>query len=172
MNNGKIRIYELSKELNLDNKDIKDICEQLNIAVKSHSSTITAAQADRVKSAAVKYTPAEKANGSNGSSSKTKENKLRKPKVKRKQQVLAVHHKQNSSESAFQAKKGESASPQLVSPPKLPTPPKAKTTENQTADRERATQAAALANPLSSKSHHNLKQPLKNLLLKPKSGRP
>ena len=33
MNNGKVRIYELSKELDLDNKDIKEICEQLNIAV-------------------------------------------------------------------------------------------------------------------------------------------
>ncbi len=55
MNNGKIRIYELSKELNLDNKDIKDICEQLNIAVKSHSSTITDNQAERVRAIAQKH---------------------------------------------------------------------------------------------------------------------
>jgi hypothetical protein len=34
MNNGKVRIYELSRELNLDNKDILSICEGLNIAVK------------------------------------------------------------------------------------------------------------------------------------------
>ena len=57
MNNGKIRIYELSKELNLENKEIKDICEQLNIAVKSHSSTITAPQAERVRAIAAKYPP-------------------------------------------------------------------------------------------------------------------
>jgi translation initiation factor IF-2 len=45
MNNGKVRIYELSKELNLENKDILEICERLNIAVKSHSSTITESEA-------------------------------------------------------------------------------------------------------------------------------
>lgn len=55
MNNRKVRIYELSKELNLDNKDIKEICEQLNIAVKSHSSTITASDAKRVINIAAKY---------------------------------------------------------------------------------------------------------------------
>ncbi|NEO34689.1 MAG: hypothetical protein F6K36_30740, partial [Symploca sp. SIO3C6] len=41
MNSGKVRIYELSKELNLENRDILAVCEQLNISVKSHSSTIT-----------------------------------------------------------------------------------------------------------------------------------
>ena len=40
MNKGKIRIYELSKELELENRDILAICEKLDIAVKSHSSTI------------------------------------------------------------------------------------------------------------------------------------
>ncbi|HIK53337.1 MAG TPA: translation initiation factor IF-2 [Oscillatoriales cyanobacterium M59_W2019_021] len=52
MNNGKVRIYELSRELNLDNKEILTICEQLNIAVKSHSSTITEDDANRIRSAA------------------------------------------------------------------------------------------------------------------------
>ena len=39
MNSGKVRIYELSRELNLENKDILTICDQLNISVKSHSSS-------------------------------------------------------------------------------------------------------------------------------------
>jgi len=39
MNNGKVRIYDLSKELNLDNKELLAICDQLNISVKN-SSTI------------------------------------------------------------------------------------------------------------------------------------
>ena len=52
MNNGKVRIYELSRELDLDNKDILTICERLEIAVKSHSSTITESDADRIRSAA------------------------------------------------------------------------------------------------------------------------
>ncbi|MBD1850663.1 translation initiation factor IF-2 [Leptolyngbya sp. FACHB-711] len=57
MNNGKVRIYELSKELNLDNRDILAVCDQLDIAYKSHSSTITEAEAERIRSAAEKYTP-------------------------------------------------------------------------------------------------------------------
>ncbi|MBE9041508.1 translation initiation factor IF-2 [Oscillatoriales cyanobacterium LEGE 11467] len=52
MSNGKVRIYELSHELELKNKDILTICEQLDIAVKSHSSTITSDDADRIRSAA------------------------------------------------------------------------------------------------------------------------
>lgn len=54
MNNGKVRIYELSKELNLENKDILAVCEQLNISVKSHSSTITDDEAERIRSTAEK----------------------------------------------------------------------------------------------------------------------
>ena len=54
MNNGKVRIYELSKELNLDNKELLAICDQLNIAVKSHSSTITESDAQRIRAAAEK----------------------------------------------------------------------------------------------------------------------
>jgi translation initiation factor IF-2 len=45
MNTGKVRIYDLSKELNLENKDILAICSNLDIAVKSHSSTISDAEA-------------------------------------------------------------------------------------------------------------------------------
>lgn len=54
MNNGKVRIYELSKELNLDNKELLAICDQLNIAVKSHSSTISESEAERIRAAAEK----------------------------------------------------------------------------------------------------------------------
>ena len=111
MNNGKIRIYELSKELNLDNKDIKDICEQLNIAVKSHSSTITDNQAERVRAIAQKY-PAK--------TKKTNTDQNKKEKVikgKRKPQILAIHHKSNSATESTSA-------PRLASPPKFPNQPK------------------------------------------------
>lgn len=54
MNNGKVRIYELSKELNLDNKELLAICDQLNIAVKSHSSTISETEAENIRAAAEK----------------------------------------------------------------------------------------------------------------------
>ncbi len=60
MNNNKVRIYDLSKELNLENKDILSICEGLDIAVKSHSSTISESEAAKIRSAAQTYvaTPA------------------------------------------------------------------------------------------------------------------
>ncbi|MDF5736860.1 MULTISPECIES: translation initiation factor IF-2 [unclassified Nostoc] len=54
MNNGKVRIYELSKELNLDNKELLAICEQLSISVKSHSSTISESEAENIRAAAEK----------------------------------------------------------------------------------------------------------------------
>lgn len=54
MNNGKVRIYDLSKELNLDNKELLVICEQLDISVKSHSSTISEDEAARIRTAAEK----------------------------------------------------------------------------------------------------------------------
>jgi len=55
MAGGKIRIYDLSGELNLDNKEILDICESLNIAFKSLSSTITLADAERIKATLQKH---------------------------------------------------------------------------------------------------------------------
>ncbi|MBW4616864.1 MAG: translation initiation factor IF-2 [Desmonostoc vinosum HA7617-LM4] len=55
MNNGKVRIYELSKELNLDNKELLAICDQLSIAVKSHSSTISESEAEQIRLAAEKH---------------------------------------------------------------------------------------------------------------------
>ena len=45
----KIRIYELSRDLNLDNKDILDAAQKLSITVKSHSSSISAEEAQKIK---------------------------------------------------------------------------------------------------------------------------
>jgi translation initiation factor IF-2 len=57
MNNSKVRIYDLSKELNLENRDILSICEDLDIAVKSHSSTISEPEATKIRAAAEKFSP-------------------------------------------------------------------------------------------------------------------
>ena len=45
----KIRVYELAHELGLTNKEALDLCVALGIGVKSHSSSIEDAQADRVR---------------------------------------------------------------------------------------------------------------------------
>ncbi|MEH1765548.1 MAG: translation initiation factor IF-2 N-terminal domain-containing protein [Nostoc sp.] len=65
MNNGKLRIYELAKELNLDSKKLLLICEKLKIVVKSHTSAISESDAERIRSVANKLT---------AKSSKTKTN--------------------------------------------------------------------------------------------------
>jgi len=44
MNNGKVRIYDLSKELNLDNKELLAICDQLNISVKAIAAPLLKAR--------------------------------------------------------------------------------------------------------------------------------
>jgi len=96
MNSGKVRIYELSRELNLDNKDILAVCEQLNISVKSHSSTISDNEAEQIRAAAEKYavshsssmkpTPNRPANNQNAAESKPR---ISAP-VQKKQQIVAI----------------------------------------------------------------------------------
>ena len=56
---GKVRIYELSKDLGLENKDVLDAAEKLSIAAKSHSSSISDDEASAIRSLIQK--------GSNGS---------------------------------------------------------------------------------------------------------
>ena len=46
---GKIRIYELSKDLGLDNKDVLDAAHKLSIAAKSHSSSISDKEAKQIR---------------------------------------------------------------------------------------------------------------------------
>ena len=46
---GKVRIYELSKDLGLENKDVLDAAEKLSIAAKSHSSSISDAEAGKIR---------------------------------------------------------------------------------------------------------------------------
>lgn len=105
MNNAKVRIYDLSKELKLENKDILAVCEELNIAVKSHSSTISESDAERIRHQAAKYVanhPSPKRGGNTShpaASGKNRDNAqgteagsrpIRKP-----QQILEVRQVQN-----------------------------------------------------------------------------
>lgn len=98
MNNGKVRIYELSRELNLDNKDILAICDQLRIPVKSHSSTISDESAERIRSVAEKYaaqhpsqTKAVSASNKPSSQASLAQKPLAPPK---KQQILGIRQQQ------------------------------------------------------------------------------
>jgi len=87
---NRVRLYELSRELDLDTKDVIAVCEQLAIVVKSHSSTITESEAELVRIKAPQYHP--KTADSKASekkttvAAKTKESDARIAK----QQILAV----------------------------------------------------------------------------------
>lgn len=109
MNNGKVRIYELSRELNLENKDILTICDRLNIAVKSHSSTITEDEANQIRAAAK-----QSRNGSAVANPPRSASQPQKP-VKvagrpvRKQQILEIRRHKTSA-------------PKVAKPPEAPRP--------------------------------------------------
>jgi translation initiation factor IF-2 len=89
MNNGKVRIYELSKELNLDNRDLLAVCDKLNISVKSHSSTITEEEAARIRVAAEKYVHSHTSGKSTPSPNSATKKSTIQPPVK-KQQILEI----------------------------------------------------------------------------------
>ena len=54
MSNAKVKIYELSQELNLDSNQLLAICNKLNITAKTQKSTILKSEAERIRTAAKK----------------------------------------------------------------------------------------------------------------------
>jgi translation initiation factor IF-2 len=118
MNNGKIRIYDLSKELNLDNRDILAICEQLNIPVKSHSSTITEAETEQIRAAAQKYAASQPSSAKSAprSAPQSVESRKKTPlNIQKKQQILEIRRPITRSSAAAEASE--------VRPPQSPTAP-------------------------------------------------
>lgn len=114
MNNGKVRIYELSRELNLDNKDVQAICEQLHIAVKSHSSTITESEAERIRKAAEKYvashsSPHRTAPAKHKANTPSPESGNR-PHIRKQQQILEI--RQHKPRLATSIKQSDAAEPE------------------------------------------------------------
>jgi len=127
---SKVRIYDLSKELELENKDILKICEQLGINAKSHSSTIDPTQADDIRAKAPSY----RSSNGNDSNGRKSSNTLKPPKPRtsaavkkpeppkkpRSPQIRAVRKRiDDGSESGATA---DSASPQPTPPRPVPKP--------------------------------------------------
>ena len=46
---GKIKIYELAKELNLTSKEVMEKAKELSIEVKTHMSSIEESEAKKIK---------------------------------------------------------------------------------------------------------------------------
>src|SRR6478672_1787256 len=132
MNNGKVRIYELSKELNLDNKDLLTICEGLNISVKSHSSTISEAEAERIRAAAEKYsnrsTTAKRVNTGERTERRLPGSPAIKlgerPNAEHKQQILQIKHKLGSGSSSKDSGANVAIPPQPPVKPQTASPMK------------------------------------------------
>ncbi|MBV9387307.1 MAG: translation initiation factor IF-2 [Chroococcidiopsidaceae cyanobacterium CP_BM_ER_R8_30] len=129
MNNGKVRIYDLSKELNLDNKELLAICDQLDIAVKSHSSTISEDEAERIRTVAESQA-ASKPSHANGPKPNAQLNKVARPRpaVPNKQQILEIRKpkiidRTNQSPSEPQAPLQSPSVRTSSAPPVKPTTP-------------------------------------------------
>lgn len=138
MNHDRVRIYELSRELHLENRDLLSICNELNIAVKSHSSTITDIDAERIRAvAANKVAHAassrrESATTKSGTRSHAPGKTQPKSSPPHKQQILEI--RKSATLEATHSKDRQIASPVApkpyspASPPMKPTAPPAATT--------------------------------------------
>jgi translation initiation factor IF-2 len=118
----KVRIYELSKELNLDNKEILAVCEQLNIAVKNHSSTITETEAENIRQGAQKLhmsgATAHSASGQRQVSKAPAKPIVTKAKEAGKQQILEVRrHKPDSGIEQDASHPMTATAPKPMAPP-------------------------------------------------------
>ena len=71
----KIRVYELSRDLKLENKDILDAAQKLSISVKSHSSSISLEDAKKIKNLINNKNPSKKILSVSNSTFKTKTEK-------------------------------------------------------------------------------------------------
>jgi translation initiation factor IF-2 len=143
MNNGKVRIYELSKELHLENKEILDICDQLHITVKSHSSTISETEAENIRTAAVKHTKgqpealvktSEGADGEGRHEATTVAKPPEEGKDHRKQQILALHKQNRPLNPPNNKSQKKSPSPVLLNPPRPPAGPQGDLTPQEQAE--------------------------------------
>ncbi len=145
MSNDRVRIYDLSKELNLHNKELLAICDQLEIAVKSHSSTIGETDAERIRGMAEKQATlrasSQKASATTSSKTHAQVGTNAQPKsnLPHKQQILEIRKPKtqsrvNPSASApqlatppSQSPVGSLTAPQPYSPPIAPMKPTAPT---------------------------------------------
>lgn len=119
---SKVRIYELSKELDLENKDILTICGRLEIPAKSHSSTISEEQAEAIRVAARSASVSSPASNSVPKPSR-KTAPLSKP--KKQQQILQVRRTADAVKPKRPDLVAPKAAQQPVSPPKPSSKPPA-----------------------------------------------
>ncbi|MDG2990241.1 translation initiation factor IF-2 [Candidatus Synechococcus calcipolaris G9] len=121
MSSGKVRIYDLSKELSLDNRDLLAICEQLGVAYKSHSSTISDDDAERIRQSAQTYQPVKDPK----SPQPPQRNKPAPPvkSGKKGQQIVAIHTQSRAGSGKRQKSESSELPDSPESAPSLQQPP-------------------------------------------------
>ncbi len=117
MNNGKVRIYELSKELNLENKDILAVCDSLNISVKSHSSTITESDAERIRKTAENLPHSGGKSSGNDRGNGQEKDSGSNAGERKKQQILEIRKPKTQNERASNKEQGQNDNKRLVATP-------------------------------------------------------
>jgi len=131
----KVRVYELAKELGISNKEVITLCNDLGIGVKSHSSSVVDAQADRVRRKAERAGLVKDAPKSSPKASPAKKNDVakkvssKKPPVKKKSikpepikkiaeaPIKSVAAKTNKPANVFSSSGRSSATPDRISTP-------------------------------------------------------
>ena len=115
---GKIRIYELSRDLGLENKDVLDAATKLSIPAKSHSSSINDEQAKRI-------TNLLRQNASKNSAAKNKPQPGKEILSVKKANESIPHQKLKKSEIDNQSKKLSEIPTKPSTPikPSVPNPP-------------------------------------------------
>jgi translation initiation factor IF-2 len=149
----KVRIYDLSKELERDNKDILEICSRLDINVKSHSSSVTESQAEEIKEAVKRDNMASSSNQSKTSNIKASKHQSAsnlKTKTK-KPEILGVYR--SKTPESNQSDNSDST-PVLLTPPR-PNTAKVASEADQKSHKK-------LAQEQSSSPNINLQQPPAN----------
>ena len=112
----KIRVYELSRDLKLENRDILDAAQKLSISVKSHSSSINLEDAKKITNLINNKNTSKTILSVSKSSSKAKTEKIKKndTQIKDNKTVLNTLHKDNSSKEQLNKK------PLLIKPVNKP----------------------------------------------------
>ncbi|AFY61332.1 translation initiation factor IF-2 [Synechococcus sp. PCC 6312] len=122
MSNGKVRIYDLAKELNRDNKDLLTICEKLAISVKSHSSTISDEEAAQIRQEAETFTPPVAPKPMRPAQAPARPKPSVPMPVKKSQQIVAVHSTHSRPTPALAPTSEGNSTPGLVEQPSRPVP--------------------------------------------------
>ena len=85
---GKIKMYELAKELNLTSKEILEKANELGIEVKSHMSAIDDSDADKIRKKYSKIETKQEKNTKKEEKSAKKEEKKQTPVIIRREVII------------------------------------------------------------------------------------